>query len=105
AIQVLGFGAEQKCEVVEVKWQIAVESDVAGYRIYRSESGNRAEATLVNDELVFAQGAGTSYGITDSGVKAGRSYTYWLEEVSLNGTGKDGAMTTITVSGCVQGSP
>ena len=101
AIELGYFSAEQKCDVMEVKWQALSERDVVGYQIYRSETGRREDAQVVGEQMMYAQGAGTSYSLSDGAVKAGRTYTYWLEEVSASGAGRDAASISVTTSGCV----
>jgi len=105
AIELGYFSAEQKCDVIEVEWQALSEWDVAGYQIYRSGTGRREDAQVVGEQMVFAQGAGASYSLSDGAVKAGRTYTYWLEEVNMSGAGRDVASISVTANGCAVTSP
>ena len=53
----------------------------------------------------MANGDGGSYSYTDAGAKAGRSYTYWLVEVGLNGQQRVYASATLTAEGCAASIP
>ena len=66
-----------------------MEIDTWGFRRYRSATTQRADAVRVTAELISATGtstSGASYSWTDTSAEAGVAYTYWLEEVELDGT-------------------
>ena len=48
----------------------------------------------------MAQGSGSSYAVVDAGVKAGRTYTYWLVETDTAGASRSVALTTLSMGGC-----
>jgi hypothetical protein len=73
---------------VVVEWSTASEVDTAGYFLYRSEKPggpfDRVNQNLIpasNDPLV-----GGSYSYEDSGVQAGKTYYYQLEDIELDGS-------------------
>jgi hypothetical protein len=64
--------------LVDLSWSINLETDLAGYRVYRSEKqGERGEA--LQAELV------TSPAFRDSSVQAGRQYWYSVSAVDRTG--------------------
>jgi hypothetical protein len=72
---------------VAVRWVTGVEIDTFGFHILRSEDGTRAGAVPVTPAMIPGRGgqAGNSYEWIDPGVWRGRTYTYWLVEMELNG--------------------
>lgn len=73
---------------VVIEWSTASELDTAGYFLYRSEKPggpfDRLNQNLIpasNDPLV-----GGSYSYEDSGVQAGKTYFYQLEDIELDGS-------------------
>ena len=86
SIQLVSLRATRTGQTVAVTWQTANEVNTLGYRIYRSTSGTRVDATLVSGGVIAATGAGTgaSYAWVDANAPSGASY-YWLEEVETNG--------------------
>ncbi|HMQ55973.1 MAG TPA: hypothetical protein PKD98_28090, partial [Anaerolineae bacterium] len=87
AIELKAFTAERQGSDILVTWETAVEINTYAFQLRRSLSGDLAEAVEV--ALVPGQGAGTSsgarYSYLDQGVEAGRSYTYWLVDIDLEG--------------------
>jgi len=86
AIQLVSLRALRAGSAVNVTWQTANEANTLGYRIYRSTSGARTDATLVSAGVIAATGAGTgaSYEWVDANAPSATSY-YWLEEVETSG--------------------
>ncbi|MEZ4836821.1 MAG: DUF11 domain-containing protein [Caldilineaceae bacterium] len=83
---------------IQVAWVTGLEIDTWGFHIWRSATGNRADAVRVTAELVRATGKDSSYSIVDRGLTPG-TYTYWLVETQTDGfvieygpvTGRTGA--------------
>lgn len=74
---------------VIVTWETASEVNTMGFNLYRSEGATQAPVERVNAELIPAEGdplAGASYRVEDREVRAGRIYSYQIEEVEWNGT-------------------
>ena len=86
------FGAA----TVTVEWSTASELNTAGFNLYRGESQD-GPFTRINAELIPASPdplIGGSYIYTDTGVAAGRTYYYQLEDVETSGAA--------TIQGVVQ---
>jgi uncharacterized surface anchored protein len=89
AVILSSFGATWVSQDVLLRWTTASELDSQGFRVYRSENGQRADAVLITAQLIPARGiagAGTSYTWLDSTAEPGARYSYWLEEVSYGRT-------------------
>jgi uncharacterized repeat protein (TIGR01451 family) len=89
AISLLSFRAVRAEEGVSVRWATGLELNTWGFHLLRSSDGQRANARRVTDALVLAQGrdgGGASYQWLDTGVQPGETYSYWLQEVELDGT-------------------
>ena len=72
-----------------VTWETSSEVQTLGFHLWRSATGKREDAIQVTDALVVATGssdAGAVYTYTDIGTEQGIHYTYWLEEVQLDGS-------------------
>ena len=71
-----------------VTWKTETENNTAGFHLYRL-SGDDATPTQITPALIVAQGnssQGASYRFKDGQVKQGKTYTYLLEEIELDGT-------------------
>lgn len=82
AVTLASFYATAEGRGVRVTWQTALERNTFGFNVLRSVTGNRADATQVNAEMVIAAGPNT-YSLVDEGGSVGN--TYWLEEMELDG--------------------
>lgn len=87
AIELISFSATPSDAGVVVRWATALEVETWGFQLYRSSTGNRADAVLVTPELILASGGsqGASYQWVDTTAEAGVIYTYWLAETELDG--------------------
>ena len=72
---------------VRVTWRTAQELRIAGFNLYRASG---ATSTRLNAHLIRAKHSGSlsgaGYCFLDSRTRAGRSYTYRLQLVRLDGT-------------------
>jgi uncharacterized repeat protein (TIGR01451 family) len=84
-VSLLYFRAEDAPGGVKLVWKTATERENLGFNVYRSAapSGKRVR---VNASLVPASTTsdGKRYACLDATAVAGRTYYYWLEEVSWN---------------------
>jgi fibronectin type 3 domain-containing protein len=64
--------------VVDLSWSISLESDLAGYRVYRSAEGS-ARGQLLNADLL------PTPAIRDTSVEPGRRYWYTVTAVDHAG--------------------
>jgi hypothetical protein len=88
-VRLESFSAERTDAGVSVYWSTGAEIDTWGFHLYRSASGNRADAERVTTQLIPAEGrgrGGASYMWQDATASPGVAYSYWLQEVELNGT-------------------
>ena len=79
--------AEALPEGVWLTWETADETNILGFNVLR-RAGEGGESMQVNEEFIFAAGAGLGavYEVWDEGVIAGERYEYWLEVQMLDGT-------------------
>ncbi|MEN9934276.1 MAG: hypothetical protein RLZZ387_855 [Chloroflexota bacterium] len=102
-IRLQSFTADRIDGGVEVAWSTGAEVNTWGFQLYRGTSTNRASAVRVTPQLIPAEGrgrGGATYVWLDRSAQPGVAYTYWLQEVELNGTtteyGPASAMQTMT---------
>lgn len=71
---------------VKLSWTSESETNMLGYRVYRSETEIQAEAQLITPIMIEATNTSTTqhYGIEDREVSAGTTYYYWLEAVDYS---------------------
>lgn len=71
---------------VKLSWTSESETNMLGYRVYRSETDNQAEAQLITPIMIEATNTSTTqhYGIEDKEVSVGYTYYYWLEAVDYS---------------------
>jgi uncharacterized repeat protein (TIGR01451 family) len=89
AIELLRFRATPQQQGVLVEWVTGLELDSWGFHLLRSSDGTRQHAERITPELVLARGRGSggaSYTWHDSSAQPGTHYTYWLQEIELDGT-------------------
>ena len=67
---------------VNVEWNSVDADDLAGYAVRRSEGGNDAISTLTPQDSLF-----TDTTFTDTGVRNGTVYTYWV--VAIDDAGNE----------------
>jgi len=77
------FTATARRGSVEVAWRAAVETNHAGYNLYRREDvGVGAEYVKLNEALIVGR---SPYAYQDENVAGGVAYEYLLEAVDLSG--------------------
>ena len=89
AIQLNNFAAFAYGQRVALRWETGAEFDTYGFHILRSIDGARATATQLTAVMILSTGrsdAGATYSYTDSAVAPSQRYTYWLQEVNVDGT-------------------
>lgn len=75
---------------VTVEWSTATELDTAGFHLYRAESADALPQRVTQSLIPSAADAltGGEYQYQDAGLQAGKTYFYWLEDVSAEGATK-----------------
>lgn len=73
---------DEQCHVL-LRWVIGEETNLLGFKLYRSITNDLATAQMINPELIPTNNTGEEpqYSYTDTNVSAGLSYYYWLEKV------------------------
>jgi hypothetical protein len=105
-VELSSFVAVQTAEnFVSVKWATESESQLLGYRVYRSETQSAETAIMLNSTLIPAGNTSThsNYSLADYEVAVGTTYYYWLQSVDMSGGSMMFGPTTITVGG--EGTP
>ncbi|MBW6514300.1 MAG: hypothetical protein K0B87_06035 [Candidatus Syntrophosphaera sp.] len=77
------FTALAEQNQVRITWVTESETEMLGFRIYRSETNDHTTAPCITPELIPATNTSElhSYTYTDSDVEYGHTYYYWLEHV------------------------
>jgi sugar lactone lactonase YvrE len=80
-VEISGFTAVPSEQRVVLTWNVASQSNLKGFNLWRSQSqaGERAQ---LNDELIVGDGA---FSFEDHNVQAGVSYFYFLEALYHDG--------------------
>jgi hypothetical protein len=86
-VELSAFGAFWHPDGVRIFWQAESQRDNLGWNIYRSES---KDGTFVKINGTLIKGAGTTsvpmkYSFIDKDAQKGKTYYYYLEDVSYNG--------------------
>ncbi len=91
-------GASVQGEYVSLTWTCESESDMLGYRVYRSQSDiGSSEFTsplIVAENLSYLH----DYNYEDYEVENEATYNYWLEGVACDGSTESWGPVTLTVS-------
>ncbi len=85
-----------------LQWETGAEFDTYGFHILRSADGQRTTAITLTESIISSIGnsnRGATYRYTDSAIETDQRYTYWLQEVHMDGTtSDDGPFMAIDVS-------
>ncbi|MDI9528566.1 MAG: T9SS type A sorting domain-containing protein [Candidatus Cloacimonadota bacterium] len=73
---------------VKLTWVTQSETNMVGYRVYRSTSADFASAEMLDIPMVPATNTSSSatYTVTDSNVLENNTYYYWLETIDYHET-------------------
>ncbi|MDY0150954.1 MAG: FlgD immunoglobulin-like domain containing protein [Candidatus Cloacimonas sp.] len=91
---------------VTLAWTTQSETNLLGYRVYRSDNQNLAEALMITPVMIPATNTSTvcSYNHEDHEVEANTHYWYWLESIEYSGGEMHGPVS-VTVTGGEPGAP
>jgi uncharacterized repeat protein (TIGR01451 family) len=101
AVNLASFTATRAAGGIVVRWVTTAELNTWGFYLYRSDDGSRSSAVRITPTIILGQGrgyGGAAYAWTDTDVQAGTTYTYWLQEVELNGTINEYGPTTAAIA-------
>ena len=102
AIDLVSFTATLHGGGTVLLWETGSEVQTLGFQLWRSTTGTRTDAIQVTTTLIAAKGSandGADYSYTDMAIQQGIHYTYWLQEVRLDGTTQDVGMVQPQFSG------
>ena len=87
---------------VQLAWTTQTETQMVGYRVYRSTTADQSTIELIDNPLVPATNTSTTqnYTVVDKDVLIGQTYYYWLEAVDYNNSNFHGPVS-VTVTGNV----
>jgi large repetitive protein len=88
-VSLASFTAARQANGISVRWVTTAEINTWGFHLYRSADGSRTGAVRVTATIIPGQGrgqGGASYSWLDTDAQPGVAYSYWLQEVELNGT-------------------
>jgi uncharacterized repeat protein (TIGR01451 family) len=89
AISLASFTATRRASGIVVNWVTTSEINTWGFHLYRNVDGRRTGAVRVTAMIIPGQGRGQGgavYRWLDQDAQPGVTYSYWLQEVELNGT-------------------
>lgn len=92
-VSLIGFTAKATTRGIELRWQTATEQDNIGFILLRD---GEVLATYRNEPSLRGNGttlAESHYKFLDDAIVVGRTYTYRLRSVDLDGTTHDYALT------------
>ncbi|NTV63729.1 MAG: hypothetical protein HGA65_09365, partial [Oscillochloris sp.] len=92
AITLLSFRVTHQTSGNMLKWETGSEMRSAGFEIYRSTTGSRADAELISGSRIPTRGVGgggAQYQWMDSSANIKVDYTYWLVEIEIGGARKE----------------
>ncbi|MEZ4679099.1 MAG: hypothetical protein R2932_33270 [Caldilineaceae bacterium] len=96
ALQLRYFQASQVDATILLTWETIFETEVYGFRLWRSTDGIRTNAKQMTGALIVGRGTagtGATYYFTDENVAMDTEYTYWLEQLALDESREDIAST------------
>ena len=88
AVTLTSFTAMRQTHSVLVRWVTSAEINTWGFYLYRSADSARVHATRVTPTLILGQGrgqGGATYTWLDTDLELDTTYTYWLQELDVNG--------------------
>jgi hypothetical protein len=88
---------------VSLSWTTESETELMGFRVYRSESSVLVTASMITNGFISATNTSSTqqYNYQDGDVFLGHYYYYWLEAVDLDGSSQyfNPVMVQITAEG------
>ena len=97
AVELASFEGHAAGDRIVLTWVTGTELDNLGFNVYREHGEDR---TQVNTRVIYATGDATSggrYTFTDRDVRPGAMYSYYLEEIALDGRSTRHGPISVTV--------
>jgi hypothetical protein len=86
SVVLISFAARWQAAQIRLAWETSSEVNTYGFRLFRSLDGSRGTALLVTPQIIPGKGAlGGFYEFVDINVTPGIPYTYYLEELEMDG--------------------
>ncbi len=102
SVALISFSAMRQDSGIMVRWATSAEFNTWGFYLYRSADGDRSHAVRVTPDLIPGQGRGANgmsqYSWLDNTVLSDTIYTYWLQEIELNGTTNEYGPTRVVIT-------
>ena len=92
SVGITGFQARAVPAGIQIDWVTGFEDNNLGFNIWRATNDNPTNAVIINALLIptaSSGGSGATYTYLDSGVVAGVTYFYWLQDVDGSNPGDD----------------
>lgn len=88
AVTMVSFTGEELSGQVILNWETALEFDLVGFNVYRSESrdGPREKLNSTPIPSHLGGGFGFMYEFDAGAIQPGQTYFYWLEFINVDGT-------------------
>lgn len=98
AVDLVTFRARASLARVDLDWETGAEWRNLGFQVYRSTSAT-GPGDLMTPDLIGLTGnrQGGQYAWSDTGVTAGQTYYYWLEDLEFGGTSTRRGPLAVTV--------
>ncbi|MCD4818019.1 MAG: T9SS type A sorting domain-containing protein [Candidatus Cloacimonetes bacterium] len=90
--------AQTQGEYVTIGWTTQSETDMSGYKVYRSNDNDQNNMVVIS-ELIQAENLAQSndYQYNDSDVEVNSTYYYWLQAIALDGNTEFFGFDPITI--------
>jgi hypothetical protein len=88
SVGLLYFRAQSGPDFIMLEWETAQELDNFGFNLYRGLTGDFDDAQKLNPNLIPSQSTGPTgafYQWPDNNVQPNIQYTYWLQDIDING--------------------
>ena len=72
---------------IQIEWSTINETEISGYNLYRNNSNDLAQATVINNSIISANNTieESFYQFEDENIENNSTYFYWLEIVDIDG--------------------
>jgi hypothetical protein len=92
AIELVSLRATPVIGGIAVEWETGAERGTWGFYVLRGGDNGRAGAARISGTLIPARGharEGAVYHFLDTTAQPGQPYSYWLQEIELDGTANE----------------